>query len=311
MSMERNGQLQTAEDKTAKADENVVVQGKSRRKVLRFVIIGIVLILLAAIIAGVTVSGGSDRKLQEQLDLGAKYLEEMNYDQALMAFNAALEIEPKNVDAYLGIVEVYIRTNEFKTALEYAKEGYEVTGDERLKEKANTVEDMIEERKLREKEKELQEQFDLGAKYLEKMDYDQALVVFNTVREMEFKNADVYLGIVEVYIRTNEFETALEYASEGYEVTGDERLKEKIDMIESGDIFASNGWCMKMTGYDGNGNLVFWHEYTYTYRDERHLLQNIMLRESRSNIWILPMMKRGEHLQIILIVLMKEICQDV
>lgn len=109
----------------------------------------------------------------------------------------------------------------------------------------------------------LQDQLDLGAKYLEEMDYEQALVAFNTALEIDPKNADAYLGIVEVYIRTNDFETALEYAKEGYEVTGDERLKEKIDMIESGDIFASNGWCMKMSGYDGDGNLVFWHEYTY------------------------------------------------
>lgn len=115
----------------------------------------------------------------------------------------------------------------------------------------------------------LQEQLDLGAKYLEEMDYEQALVAFHAALEIEPMNADAYLGIVEVYIRTNEFETALEYAKEGYEVTGDERLKEKIDMIESGDIFASNGWCMKMSGYDGQGNLVFWHEYTYNLQGQQ------------------------------------------
>lgn len=115
----------------------------------------------------------------------------------------------------------------------------------------------------------LQEQLDLGAKYLEEMDYEQALVAFHAALEIEPMNADAYLGIVEVYIRTNEFETALEYAKEGYEVTGDERLKEKIDMIESGDIFASNGWWMKMSGYDGQGNLVFWHEYTYNLQGQQ------------------------------------------
>lgn len=256
MSMGSNGQSQATEDKTAKTNENVVVQDKSRRKALVFAAIGIVLVLLAAIIAGVIVLGGSDRKLQKQLDLGAKYLEEMDYEQALVAFNAALEIEPKNVDAYLGIVEVYIRTNEFETALEYAREGYEVIGDERLKEKIDTLDGAIDAQKL-------QEQLDLGAKYLEEMNYDQTLAAFHAALEMESKNADAYLGIVEVYIRTSEFDTALEYAGEGFEVTGDERLKEKIDMIESGDIFASNGWRMKMTGYDGDGNLVFWHEYTY------------------------------------------------
>lgn len=177
MGMESNGQSQDAGDKAAKTNEDVVAQDKSRRRLLLFAVTGAALVLLAAIIACVAVFGDSGRKLQEQLDLGAKYLEEMDYEQALMAFNTALEIEPKNADAYLGIVEVYIRTNEFETALEYAREGYGVTGDE--------------------------------------------------------------------------------------------RLKEKIDMIESGDIFASNGRQMRLSGYDGDGNLVYWHEFTYNLQGQR------------------------------------------
>lgn len=117
--------------------------------------------------------------------------------------------------------------------------------------------------------KKLQEQLDLGTKYLDDMDYEQALVAFEAVLEIDPMNVDAYLGIVEVYIRTNEFEKALECAKEGYEVTGDKRLKEKIKMIESGDIFASNGWAMKMTGYDGDGNLVYWHEYTYNLKGQQ------------------------------------------
>ncbi len=176
MNTENKNQLQAGEDKTAKTGGDIIVRDKSRKKAILFAAIGVALVLLAVIIIALNVFGDSDRKLQEQLDLGAKYLEEMDYERALVAFNAALEIEPKNADAYLGIVEVYIRTNDF--------------------------------------------------------------------------------------------EAALEYAQEGYEVTGDERLKEKIDMIESGDIFASNGWRMKMSGYDGEGNLVFWHEYTYNLKGQ-------------------------------------------
>ena len=169
----------TAESETVEAEamKEVVVQDKARQKKKIFVAVAAALVLLLAVITGITTFGGSERKLQEQLELGAKYLEEMDYEQALVAFNAALEIEPKNVDAYLGIVEVYIRTNEFELALETAKEGYEVTGDE--------------------------------------------------------------------------------------------HLKEKIDMIESGDIFASNGWIMKMSGCDGEGNLIFWHEYTYNLKGQQ------------------------------------------
>lgn len=57
----------------------------------------------------------------------------MDYERALAAFDTVLSIEPQNADAYLGIAEVYMRANENESALEYAREGYEVTGDERLK----------------------------------------------------------------------------------------------------------------------------------------------------------------------------------
>ena len=108
----------------------------------------------------------------------------------------------------------------------------------------------------------IQKQLDLGTKYLDDMDYEQALVAFEAALDIDPMNADAYLGIVEVHIRTNEFEKALEVAKEGYETTGDERLKEKIDMIESGDIFAANGWIMRTTGYDADGNLMYAHIYT-------------------------------------------------
>jgi len=177
MDAENKKRSQAAEDKTAKTGGDVIIRNKSRKKALLFAAIGAVLILLLVIIIAGNALGDGGGKLQEQLDLGAKYLEEMDYEQALMAFQAALSIEPKNVDAYLGIVEVYIRKNDFETALKYAREGYEATGDE--------------------------------------------------------------------------------------------RLKEKIDMLESGDIFASNGWVMKRLGYDGAGNLVYWHEYTYNQKGKK------------------------------------------
>lgn len=108
----------------------------------------------------------------------------------------------------------------------------------------------------------LTRQLELGQKYLEEMNYEEAVVAFNNVIEIDPLNADAYLGLVEVYIRTGDFETALAYAQKGYDLTGDERLKEKIGMIESGNITASNGWVMKKSQYD-HGELM-WHE-TYTY----------------------------------------------
>ena len=108
----------------------------------------------------------------------------------------------------------------------------------------------------------LREQLELGQKYLEEMKYEEAVVAFNNAIEIDPMNADAYLGLAEAYIRTGDFDTAYEYAAKGYELTGDERLKEKMDMIESGNITASNGWLMKESFYF-EGELKSYVTHTY------------------------------------------------
>lgn len=111
----------------------------------------------------------------------------------------------------------------------------------------------------------LAKQLELGQKYLEEMKYEEAVVAFNNAIEIDPMNADAYLGLVEVYIRTGDFDKAYEYAAKGYELTGDERLQEKMDMIESGNITASNGWVMKQCYYDYEYDLGFLGYVTWTH----------------------------------------------
>ena len=46
-------------------------------------------------------------RVQEQLDLGSKYMAELDYESAIVALNKAIKIDPKNVDAYKMLAEVY------------------------------------------------------------------------------------------------------------------------------------------------------------------------------------------------------------
>lgn len=50
-------------------------------------------------------SGGA---WQEQYDLGVRYLSEGKYEAAIITFKAAIELEPKNADAYVRLANVYI-----------------------------------------------------------------------------------------------------------------------------------------------------------------------------------------------------------
>lgn len=113
------------------------------------------------------------------------------------------------------------------------------------------------------KSNRIKKKLELAERYMDELEYEQALDLYMAVLDIEPANVDAYLGIVEVYIRQNDFDIALDYAKKGYEITGDERLKEKIDMIESGQIFDSLGRALKMSVYDDSGRLLWWHQYTY------------------------------------------------
>ena len=51
------------------------------------------------------------QQIAEQLELGNKYLTEANYEQAIVAFNKVIELDPKIFEAYEKAAEVYIKQN--------------------------------------------------------------------------------------------------------------------------------------------------------------------------------------------------------
>ena len=66
-----------------------------------------------------------EARVQEQLDLGSKYMAELDYESAIVALNKAIKIDPKNVDAYKMLAEVYEKSGQLddaRTILEKALE---------------------------------------------------------------------------------------------------------------------------------------------------------------------------------------------
>ena len=69
---------------------------------------------------------------QEQYDLGMRYLTESNYEEAILAFTAAIEIDPKQADSYVYLTQVYLSTGNIEMAETIRAQGYEATGDVQL-----------------------------------------------------------------------------------------------------------------------------------------------------------------------------------
>lgn len=137
-------------------------------------------ILIIALLLGLCACGQNvETQWQEQYDLGVRYLSEGNYEEAIIAFTAAIEIDPKrpeaylgrggaymgrgsdeenltaafadyetalelddtNAEAYLGLAEVYIAREQFDEAMDILRQGVEKTGDQRLSDRLAELED--------------------------------------------------------------------------------------------------------------------------------------------------------------------------
>jgi tetratricopeptide (TPR) repeat protein len=95
-------------DTANSANENVITKKKSP---LPIIIVAIVVAL--AVIAGVVIFvvafalGADKREIKKQLKLGDKYLSSMDYENAILAYDKVLAIDPNNVDAYIGDAKAY------------------------------------------------------------------------------------------------------------------------------------------------------------------------------------------------------------
>lgn len=97
------------------------------------IIAGIAALVIAGGLFGYSQTPG--QRLNSCLSLGNRYLNEVDYEQAVTEFSKALEIEPRNEEALKGILEVAARTNDqelFQNAFQSLLEVYQ--GDDSLSE---------------------------------------------------------------------------------------------------------------------------------------------------------------------------------
>ena len=82
--------------------------------------------------------------MKEQLALGQKYLEEDDYEQAVVAFNKVIALDEKQIEAYIGLADVYIAQEEFEQAQAVLAEGLNKCEDSGLiQEKIDEMEELI------------------------------------------------------------------------------------------------------------------------------------------------------------------------
>lgn len=100
-----------------------------KKSVIAGAVIVAVCIAVFALLAG---GGSSARRIAELLDLGNKYLTEQDYEQAVVTFQEAIEIDPKCEEAYRGLADVYVAMGDYESAMDILQQGIAQTGSEEL-----------------------------------------------------------------------------------------------------------------------------------------------------------------------------------
>jgi|GEM_PF-3832655 len=144
-----------------------------------------IIVLIIAIAAALCIcatscstSGDTTDPYEQQIQLGYKYLSEMDYEQAIIAFDKAISIDAKRDTAYIGKADTYL-----------AKGG----------------DDMI-------------------------ANIDESLKVGYEVTQSE-GIVDAYIRIADELIANEKHNLALELLRKGYDATGSELLKEKLEEL--------------------------------------------------------------------------------
>ena len=149
-----------------------------------------------------------EQQIAEQLELGNKYLTEANYEQAVVAFNKVIELDPKQADAYIGLIQVYVETADFEKAVQVLENGkayLEDSYDERLKdvykEQANSCSSDL--KKLH--------------TFLEKLE------------KQKYSNEAFYLEMAEIYGERGMLDAEEGFLETGYHVCKTDKLKNESE----------------------------------------------------------------------------------
>lgn len=100
-----------------------------------------VLVLIIAVTAFLLVRGKmKENNYLAAMEEGQKYLAESNYEQAIIQYQKAIVIDPKQEEAYLSLAEIYLQQDDSSKAGSILRKGYKLTGSVKIQRMLNDLE---------------------------------------------------------------------------------------------------------------------------------------------------------------------------
>lgn len=201
----------------------------NKKRWMIFIVITIVLILaFGGVISARFIKEG---KIKDNINLGNKYLQEGKYEEAILAFEKTIQIDPKNVEARIQLARTYINLKKYDKAENVLKEAMDIDV-KNLKPKQELIKLYILE----------------GKELITAQKYQEGKEYFNKAIELSKEDASIYLEIAENYVSINQLDEAVKILEKGYVVTKDEKIKKKLEEL--------NKKVMENNPSTNNGNIA-------------------------------------------------------
>lgn len=130
-SPEQPAQYKTEKPKAANTRRNIII-----------LVIVLVLLLAGAFVTMFAVSASEEAKLVDMLSLAERYLDEQNYDQAIIEFERLLDIDPQNADAYIGLAAANEATGDYEKARQTLTKALDIVSEEDAELIADALEEL-------------------------------------------------------------------------------------------------------------------------------------------------------------------------
>lgn len=121
---------------------NEVLIKKKRLPVWLFITIFVTAIAITVGVSAAAQNRSATRQAGKRLELARKYVSDLDYEQAILEYEASIKIDSKNVDAYLELANLYIaanRTEEAESLLAKASDIFEGEEKNRIREQIGVI----------------------------------------------------------------------------------------------------------------------------------------------------------------------------
>ena len=117
---------------SSKAKKDVVVEKKQISGWFWVISVIVIVVILALGTLFISSEGANRVEMYRHLLHGDRFLEELDYEQAIMAYEEAISIAPRKPEPYIALAEVYIEMGEYDEAIRVLQEGIKETHSSRL-----------------------------------------------------------------------------------------------------------------------------------------------------------------------------------